>query len=175
MNSSWEIDEFHKTRSGINPTALSSCLDKADEQIEIAKKSGRLTSGEKVLRIAVWHHPITGNEKIVEEAFLERLQQAEVRICLHGHVHENRADVIGYVHPSRRLHVIGAGSFGAPMYARPAAVPRLYNVIEIMQDRSRIRVHTRHLRPKEGAWEGWAVWPGKDASEPRTFYEIAIA
>ena len=47
-----------------------------------------------MLRIAVWHHPITGNEKIQADSFMGRLLQADVRACLHGHVHEDRADLV---------------------------------------------------------------------------------
>jgi hypothetical protein len=51
------------------------------------------------LRIAVFHHPITGNEKMEQDAFMERLRNKGVEICLHGHVHEERAELFGYTHP----------------------------------------------------------------------------
>lgn len=167
LNSAWEIDEFFKARSSINGSAISSMLLKADEQLKLAK-------GAPVLRFAVWHHPVTGNEKIVSDAFLERLRQEDVRLCLHGHVHEERADLIGYPHPTRKLHVIGAGSFGAVAKDRPESTPRLYNLIEVARDHSWVKVHTRHTRKDGGAWEGWAVWPGPSAHEKRTYYEIPL-
>lgn len=135
---------------------------------------GRLSQDAQVLRIAVWHHPVTGNEKIINDAFLDRLRQANVAICLHGHVHEDRTDVIGYLHP-RKLYVSGAGSFGAPVNARPESTPRLYNVIEIAPDRSNVRVNTRHLRRDGGAWEGWAVWPYEGVGARRTYYTIPLS
>ena len=106
----------------------------------------------EVLRIAVWHHPVTGNEKISDDAFLEQLRQEHVKLCLHGHVHEDRADVIGYLHPRRAAYIAGAGSFGAPVNARPESTPRLYNLLEVWRDHSKIRVHTRSLRK-----DGWRV------------------
>jgi hypothetical protein len=127
------------------------------------------------LRIAVWHHPVTGNEKIVKDAFLEQLRQENVKLCLHGHVHEDRTDLIGYLHPTRHLHIAGAGSFGAPTNDRPESTPRLYNVLEVWRDHSKIQVHTRCLRRGGGAWEGWAVWPDKtDRRRRQTYYDIEL-
>jgi hypothetical protein len=97
-----------------------------------------------------------------------------VKLCLHGHVHEDRADVIGYLHPRRAVYIAGAGSFGAPVNARPESTPRLYNLLEVWRDHSKIRVHTRCLRKDGGAWEGWAAWPGAQATERRTYYDIPL-
>ncbi|HEX4950874.1 MAG TPA: TIR domain-containing protein [Blastocatellia bacterium] len=174
MNSAWEIDEWHKDRSSVNDKALARMLTKADEQILTAKKMGRMQEDANVLRLAVWHHPVTGNEKIINDAFLEQLRKADVKLCLHGHVHEDRADLIGYLHPTRKLHIAGAGSFGAGAKERPPAIPRLYNVLEIWRDHSKIRVHTRCLKKEGGAWDGWAVWPGQDNLSKRSFYEINL-
>jgi hypothetical protein len=145
LNSAWEIDEYYRQRSGINDSALSVGLAAADEQIDKAKAERRLAQDDHMLRIAVWQHPATGNEKISHDAFLARLQQANFTLCLHGHVHEDRADLLGYLHPTRKLYIAGSGSFGAPTSARPESTPRLYNVIEIWRDHSKIRVHTRCL------------------------------
>ncbi len=174
LNSAWEIDEFFKDRSSVNKSALSSALLKADEQLKQARNTERLAKDAEVLRLAVWHHPVTGNEKIVNDAFLDRLRQADVRICLHGQVHEERADLVGYWHPTRQLHVVGAGSFGAVAKDRPESTSRLYNLIEIARDHSWAKVHTRHMRKDGGAWEGWAVWPGSNAHEKRTYYGIDL-
>lgn len=174
MNSCWQIDEFFPERSSIYETALTRGLLAADKQIEQAKQTGQLASSTKILRIAVWHHPVTGNEKIQQDAFLERLKQANFKLCLHGHIHEERTDIIGYLHPTRKIYVAGTGSFGAPTNARPESTPRLYNLLEVERDHSKIRVHTRCLKKNEGAWDGWAVWPGQSSSERRTYYEIPL-
>lgn len=174
MNSCWEIDKYFEDRSSIDTVALSRGLTRADKQIKQARADAQLSDDASVLRIAVWHHPVTGNDKIVEDAFIERLQQVGFRLCLHGHVHEERTDLIGYLHPTRRLYVAGAGSFDAPVCARPESIPRLYNVLEVASNHSIIRVHTRCLRKPTGAWEGWAVWPGKSSHERQTYYDIHL-
>lgn len=174
MNSAWEIDEYFKERSSVSDQALSRGLAKANQDIIKARERGELSADAKVLRLAVWHHPITGNEKIQNDAFMGRLLQADVRVCLHGHVHEDRADLVNYLHSERRIHVMGAGSFGAPMRERPESVPRLFNLLEVQPELQRLRVHTRCLRKQGGAWEGWAVWPGEKPGERRTFYEVAL-
>jgi hypothetical protein len=109
-----------------------------------------------------------------DEAFLEQLRQERVKLCLYGHVHEDRADVIGYLHPRRAAHTAGAGSFGAPVNARPESTSRLCNLLEVWCDHSKIRVHTRCLRKDGGAREGGAVWPGAQTTERRTYYDIQL-
>nr|WP_240486774.1 metallophosphoesterase [Hyalangium minutum] len=174
MNSAWEIDEYFTERSSISERALSRGLEAAHLELAGARKRGELQEDAQVLRIAVWHHPITGNEKIQADSFMGRLLQADIRACLHGHVHEDRADLVNYLHPGRRLHVVGAGSFGAPTHHRPESVPRLFNLLEVQRDLKRMRVHTRCLRKQGGAWEGWAVWPGERPGEKRTYYEVTL-
>jgi predicted phosphodiesterase len=174
MNSAWEIDEYFPERSSISEQALSRGLAAADHELAQARKRGELPQDARVLRLAVWHHPITGNEKIQADAFMGRLLQADVRVCLHGHVHEDRADLVNYLHSERRVHVVGAGSFGAPTHQRPESVPRLFNLLEVERDLKRVRVHTRSLRKQGGAWEGWAVWPGEKPGERRTYYEFTV-
>jgi Icc-related predicted phosphoesterase len=174
MNSCWEIDEYFPDRSSIYESALTRGLIAAEKQIQQAQKMGELSKEAKILRIAVWHHPVTGNEKMEQDAFLDRLLQSSYKLCLHGHIHENRADIIRYIDPTRRIHVAGAGSFGAPVNARPESTPRLYNLLEIERDHSKIKIHTRRLIKDGGAWEGWATWPGKSSSERLTYYEIPL-
>jgi small GTP-binding protein len=173
MNSAWEIDEYYPNRASIHNGALERGITKADEQIRKAKESGRLSEDASVLRFAVWHHPITGNEKITADAFMERLRQEDVKLCLHGHIHEDRADIIGYIHP-RKVYVIGAGSFGALAKHRPESMPRLYNLLEIARNNSQIRVSTRCVRKEGGAWTGYAEWPGERVGEKRTYYDISL-
>lgn len=169
FNSAWEIDEHFQTRAGINEGALTRALEKADQQV-----GAQMSQGAPVLRVAVWHHPVTDNEKIIDDAFMQQLRQANVRLVLHGHVHEDRADLVGYTHP-KQIRVAGAGSFGAPARDRPESTPRLYNLLEIARDHSSINVHTRCLRKGGGAWEGWAVWPGDEPTAKKTFYQFRLS
>ncbi|MFL5351748.1 metallophosphoesterase [Archangium sp.] len=174
MNSAWEIDEYFRERSGISEKALSRGLAAAEQDVRKAREGSELADGAKVLRLAVWHHPITGNEKMQDDAFVARLLQKDVRVCLHGHVHEDRVDLVNHVHSERRLHVVGAGSFGAPTRERPESTPRLFNLLEVQRDLQRVRVHTRCLRKHGGVWEGWAVWPGEKPGERRTYYDMTL-
>jgi hypothetical protein len=64
LNSAWMIDEYHPGRSGVNEKALAKALIEADRRIEEARKAKLMKDDAQVLRIAVWHHPATGNEKI---------------------------------------------------------------------------------------------------------------
>ena len=180
LNSCWEIDEFFPDRSSIHPGALTQGLKAANDQIKYSQaklpgEPGSLSPDAKLLRIAIWHHPIAGNEKIEQDAFLERLQREDFKLCLHGHVHEERADLIGYHHPTRHLYVAGTGSFGAPTHARPEFTPRLYNVLAVERDHRRIRVHTRCLRKDGGAWAGWHHWPKAGQTAREAYYDIHLA
>jgi len=174
MNSAWEIDEYFPERSSIHEGALARGLEAAHQQLTSAIQSGALAKEAQVLRLAVWHHPVTGNEKISADAFMEWLARANVRACLHGHVHEDRAALVNHLHPTQKVHIVGAGSFGAPTAHRPESVPRLFNLLEVERDLSRLRVHTRCLRKQGGMWEGWAVWPGATRGEKRTYYDVPL-
>ncbi|HEX6704976.1 MAG TPA: TIR domain-containing protein [Albitalea sp.] len=172
LNSAWEIDEYFRDRSSIHPGSLARGLQALTHQADAARHENRL-NGDNLLRIAVLHHPLTGNDKIVDDAFVEQLRKAGVVLCLHGHVHEDRTEHVGYQNP-RKVFVAGAGSFGAGAKDRPESVPRLYNLLEIPPDRRVVRVHTRCLAKDGGAWEGWAKWKGEKKNERRTFYEIPL-
>lgn len=167
LNSCWEIDEYFPTRSSIHQGALARGLEKADETIRPTP------SKNSVLKIAVWHHPVTGNDKIVDDTFVELLRENGIKLCLHGHVHEDRSDIIKYFHP-KRVYITGTGSFGAPVCERPESTPRLYSLLEISRDHSWIRVHTRCRQRDGGAWDGWANWPSESPNEKRTYYEIKL-
>ena len=126
-----------------------------------------------ILRIVVWHHPIRGREQLANDDFVELLRNANYKICLHGHVHELRTELMGYTH-RKTLDVIGAGSFGASFEQRPESTPRLYNLLEIAADRSKISVHTRKREKPNGAWTGAAYWStGKD-NLYQSFYPIDL-
>jgi 3',5'-cyclic AMP phosphodiesterase CpdA/CheY-like chemotaxis protein len=175
MNSCWEIDEYFTNRSSIHALALGRGLSNAENQIEEARKQEKLSEDYGILKIAVWHHPVTGNDKIQDDAFLDRLRQKDFKLCLHGHVHENCADLIGCFHPTRKLYISGAGSFDSTTSDRPEAIPRLYNMLEIQRDHNFIRVHTRCKMKKTGPWSGWAVWPDpQNTYIKRTYYDIVL-
>lgn len=174
FNSAYEIDEEFHERSGLAPGAIARALDAGRRQEREARERGELGPKDTVLKLAVFHHPVSGNEKMVDVAFLEQFRRHDIRAVFHGHVHEERVAIEGHLSPNRQLHVVGAGSFGAPGSHRPESVPRLYNLITISRDLQRLRVDTRCLRKPTGAWEAFAVWPGNAPGEKRAYYEVEL-
>jgi hypothetical protein len=149
LNSAWQIDQFRPKRASIHPGALDDGL-----------KSLRQNPG--YLGIAVWHHAITGSDKIPNDVFLGRLSQFGVRLCLHGDVHELRPDVVS-PYSTNRIHVVGTGSFGAGANDRPEATPRMYNLIEVYDDQTRASVSTRQQSRPGMPFQAYATWsvPGQ--------------
>lgn len=170
FNSCWLIDEFYPNRSSINETSLARALKESREQIS---DSG--CEDQSILKIALWHHPVTGNEKIVEDSFLELLQGHNVSLCLHGHVHENRESKIGYLHPTAGMFVSGVGTINAKPKSRPESMPRLYSVLDIAADRTFIRVNTRGRAKSGGGWSGFANWPDpENRNRKLCYYDIKL-
>jgi GTPase SAR1 family protein/predicted MPP superfamily phosphohydrolase len=162
FNSAWNTAQYSPDSSQIIDAAVNEASRRLEE-----------VDGNPLL-IGVWHHPITGNEKIENDAFVQRLRNAGIQLCLHGHIHESKADLLGYLHP-RKIHVIGTGSFGAPSKDRKESTPRLYQLLEFKNERSRLRVHTRGLRKSGGAWDPWYEWPNPEDSDKRLpHYDIKL-
>jgi hypothetical protein len=172
LNSCWQIDLFHRKRAGLHVEAVARAIKEAQKQEAEARKSGQLAPGKPLLRIATWHHAISGQEQMNAVDLLGNLKKNGVRIALHGDVHEMRRDLIGY-EPEKSLHVVGSGSFGAVGADRPEATPRLYNVLEIARDLKSARVHTRCQPKPDGPWDGWYEWPDPDGGNGRVpYYDI---
>jgi GTPase SAR1 family protein len=174
LNSCWQVDEFYRKRSGVNVEAVANAIREAQKQETSAREAGQLPEGKPLLRIAVWHHAVAGPEQMTDTAFLTNLQKAGVRVGMHGDIHELRRDVVGHWHEQgKQLHILGAGSFGAPPEGRPESMPRLYNVIEIDRNLTSMKVHTRQQPKVDGAWTGWHDWPNpKDNSSKVAYYDI---
>jgi CheY-like chemotaxis protein len=158
LNSSWQIDQFHRRRAGVHPGAIARVIQQARKQEAEARREGFLAHGLPVFRIAVWHHAVAGPEQIENCDFLGHLQNLGVRLALHGDAHEMRRELVAYWR-AQNIHVVGAGSFGALGHALPPATPRLYNVLQISRDFRQVRVHTRCQPKPNGAWKGWYEWP----------------
>lgn len=174
LNSAWEIDEHFPRRASINEQALAHGLLAAEDQLRRAREAGNIPAQASILRIAVWHHAVSGNNKIQDVGFLEKLRQCGFQLCVHGDVHENRPSVAGYPESQRLLHIAGVGSFAAEAAARPESVPRQYNLIEISRDHREIRIHHQYQPTRTSAWDAWAVYPGPDPNTKRTYYEITL-
>ncbi len=172
FNSCWQIDQFHRRRSGIDPRAVAHCLAEATQQYDAAVRAGQLEPDAALLRIAVWHHAVAGPDAMQDLEFLGHLQHRGVKLCLHGDVHELRRELIGYWH-ERRVHVVGAGSFAAPGVQRPESVPRLYNLLEVAPTLDTLRVHTRCQATPNGAWKGCYVWEREDGAA-LPYYDVPL-
>jgi hypothetical protein len=83
---------------------------------------------------------------------------AGFRIVLHGDVHEERDEVLGYLDPERCIHAVGGGTFGARAADRPESTPRLYSLLEVARDLKQVRVIRRAQRTAEGAYDEYAVY-----------------
>ena len=174
FNSCWQIDQFHRKRSGVNASAVTNALSEALKQTNDAIKTGRLPRGAPILRLAVWHHPVHGRESM-DGSFIGRLQQAGVRLCLHGDVHEATREAMRYWDEKTRVHVVGVGSFGASASQRPESIPRLYNLMEVSRDLKRIRFHTRYQRKAGDSFAGWNEWPRSDGREgAQSYFDLDI-
>ena len=173
LNSAWNIDKDNQKRSSIHKDMLSRALFAVDDELNNARDENRIDNDAHVLRVALFHHPITGNEKIKDDAFIGRLRQAEFVLCLHGHVHEERVELVGYTHPSK-LYCIGAGTFGACNTGRPESTPKLYNLLEIAPDHASVRLYTRQMRKNSGHFEPWTVWPTKTPQVRKGYVDIQL-
>jgi predicted MPP superfamily phosphohydrolase len=162
LNSCWEIDHYkpHHDRSSINPDALSYALDKLLD-----------SKYNDWLKIAVWHHPIFGPEMMKNVDFLQQLVVHDFQICMHGHIHEA---IEGYhkYDDKRGIHIVGAGTFGAPKREQTTCIPLQYNLLVYDPERHKITVETRKREKPDGAWSADARWG--DLNNPKPRYKINL-
>jgi len=155
LNSCWQIDHYFRNRAGISIEALSHALDKLQDG-----------SYDEWLKIAVWHHPITGVEMMKDE-FMQLLAIHGFHICMHGHIHEA---IEGYHKYDNKygINIIGAGAFGAPLRTE---MPFQYNLIKVDKDLGEIIVNTRKKEKFDGAWSADSRW-GEKGTNPKPFYSF---
>ncbi len=162
MNSCWEIDHFHKDRSGIHRIALANALDALDREGCV---------GEDWLKIAVWHHPVTGAQTMKDTAFLQQLSVRGIKAALHGHIHEAEKGHYDY-DTERGIHLVGAGTFGAPAPEQVPGIPHQYNLLVYDREKGEITVHTRKKDKPMGAWDPDYRWGKKNDKKP--WYAIQV-
>lgn len=157
LNSSWAIDHINKYKASINMDVL----------YEVARK---ILGGqyEDYLKIAVFHHPVTGPEQMNSE-FMELLAQMGFKICIHGHIHEAKDEYFNY-DDKRKIRVIGAGTFGAITKEQVPGIPHQYNLIRWYSDY--LEVHTRKKEKSDGGWKADARWC--DNENPKSYYKIEL-
>ncbi len=160
LNSCWQLDHHFRERASINMPALTRALDHLQEE-----------AYDGWLKIAVWHHSVTGVQKMNDDDFIELLSVSGFQICLHGHIHEAIEDF--YKYDNRHgLHIVGAGTFGAPAHEQVTGIPLQYNLLRFDPDRSEITVHTRKKEKPNGTWSADARWG--DKNNPMAWYKIQL-
>jgi predicted MPP superfamily phosphohydrolase len=156
LNSSWEIDHHkpHQTRSSINMEALSIALNKLMDDIY-----------KQWFKIAVFHHPVSGPEMMKNVDFMQLLADHGFQICLNGHIHEANENLYKYFNDN--IHIIGAGTFGAPKTEQIIGIPLQYNLIVLNTKTRKMVVETRKKDKPDGAWTADARWGNKNNPKPR--------
>ena len=159
LNSSWQLDHHFSTRAGICMPALSRAFDRLQD----GKYDGWL-------KVAVWHHPVTGKHPMNDE-FIQLLAVHGFQICLHGHIHEA---IQGFHHydDRRKIHIIGAGTFGAPANEQVTSIPLQYNLLTFDPKTGEMTVSTRKKDKPDGAWSADARWG--DKNDPKPWYRFDV-
>jgi 3',5'-cyclic AMP phosphodiesterase CpdA len=125
----------------------------------------------------VWHHPLsgTGDDRIKDHGFLERLAVAGFHVGLHGHIHRASNELYRYERSAqgRRLEIIAAGTFGAPSHEWAAGYPLQYNLLQF-QGRQ-LTVRTRRREEPNGAWKPDARWLEGSGKEPKSSYTLELS
>lgn len=93
---------------------------------------------------------------------------------MHGDVHERRDSILKHLDAQRKIHVVGAGAFGAKSSHRPESTPNFYQVLRISRDLTSIRVHTRRKNRENGGWEGWPCYQTDQAFQFNTYFDINL-
>ncbi|MFS8071601.1 MAG: hypothetical protein ACMG6S_34970, partial [Byssovorax sp.] len=152
---------------GIDPRALTGALEQLDRDRAMYLDCHKL---------AVWHHPLSSEheDRIKDHGFMERLAVAGFRLSLHGHIHKAQTLPFQYDHAAggRKIDVISAGTFGAPVNEWVPGHPLQYNLLQL-QGR-RLTVKTRRREELEGAWKPDARWSRGPGEDPRSRYEIEL-
>jgi len=159
LNSCWQIDHHFQKRAGINMEALSNALNRLQDE-----------TYKGWLKIAVWHHPVTG-EEMMNNDFMQLLAVHGFQICMHGHIHEAIEGFHKY-DDIRGVHIISAGTFGAPTREQVAGIPLQYNLLIFDPNKGEIVVHTRKKEKPDGAWSADARWG--DKKNPKPWYSFRI-
>ncbi|MCP4353429.1 MAG: hypothetical protein GY795_48895 [Desulfobacterales bacterium] len=171
LNSAWEIDHHYKDRAGINNKALGSTFRQLRKNADVYNNC---------LKIAVWHHPISSplsspfDDRIKDHGFMQRLSQKGFRIALHGHIHQAEKNLFSHdvTLTGRKINIIGAGTFGAPVKEWTPGFPLQYNLIKIGENR--LTVETRCRRQINGVWQPDAIWTQGPKKDPLPRYYIEL-
>ncbi len=166
LNSAWQLDHHYKSRASINPQAINKAITDIRKNQEY----------QNCLKIAVWHHPLTSafEDRITDHGFMEQLAKAGFRFALHGHIHKAETSLYKYdlSADGRKLDIICAGTFGAPIREWVPDYPLQYNLLKFADNQ--LTVHTRRREKLNGAWKPDARWLMGAGENPLPYYEIAF-
>ncbi|BAZ65308.1 hypothetical protein NIES4106_00460 [Fischerella sp. NIES-4106] len=166
LNSAWQLDHHYKSRASINAQAINKAITDIRKNPEY----------QHCLKIAVWHHPLTSafEDRITDHGFMEQLAKAGFRFALHGHIHKAETSLYKYDMSAggRKLDIICAGTFGAPIREWVPGYPLQYNLLKFADDQ--LKVHTRRREELNGAWKPDARWLMGAGQNPLPYYEIAL-
>ncbi|MBW4504976.1 MAG: metallophosphoesterase [Scytonematopsis contorta HA4267-MV1] len=164
LNSAWQLDHHYRTRAGIHPRAISNAL----------KTIRQNPAYQNSIKIAVWHHPLNSpyEDRIKDTGFMERLAQAGFRFALHGHIHKAENSLYRYDlnTTGRKLDIVCAGTFGAPIREWVPGYPLQYNFLKL--EGNKLTVQTRRREELNGAWKPDARWLMGAGQNPLPYYEI---
>jgi hypothetical protein len=167
LNSSRNIDRQFPSEAGIHPHAVGFALD------AIRRDADRYGD---CLKFAVWHHPLhsPSEDRITDRSFIARLANAGFCAAFHGHIHKTEKNLFAYdvTEDGRKLHIIGAGTFGAPSDEWHPGVPLQYNLLTL--EENRLTVATRCRREKNGPWEAHAIWGQGAGKDPASRYVVEL-
>jgi formylglycine-generating enzyme required for sulfatase activity/RecA/RadA recombinase len=166
LNSAWEVDHHYRSRATIQPDAVSMALNRIRDH----------EAFQKYLKFAVWHHPLNSKtgDSITDHGFMERLAHCGFCACLHGHIHKAETGLYRYdMSPDgRKLHVISAGTFGAPIPEWAPGHPLQYNLL-VIEDTT-LTVNTRCRIEPNGAWKPDAIWAQGPRRNPLPHYTLDL-
>ncbi len=162
LNSAWNIDHHFTSRAEICPDAVSNALRMIRRKYDEA------------LKIAVFHHPLISpfEDRLKDHGFMDRLAGAGFRLALHGHIHKAETNLYAYdvTADGRKLHVVGAGTFGVPVEEWTPGHPLQYNLLRF--EKERLTVETRCRRELNGTWRADAIWNTGKGKDPLPRYFI---
>ncbi len=159
LNSCWQLDHNFRDRASIHLPALSKVLDRLQD--------GRY---EGWLKIAVWHHPVAGQQPINDE-FMQLLAVHGFQVGMHGHIHEAIQGLHHY-DERRDIRIIGAGTFGAPAKEQVTGIPLQYNLLTFDPRTGDMTVNSRKKEKPNGAWSADARWG--DKNNPKAWYRFTV-
>lgn len=167
LNSAWQVDHHYISRACIHPDAVSNALTRIRQNPEIYGNC---------FKFAVWHHPLasSGEDRITDLGFMQRLSQAGFCIAFHGHIHKSETGLYCYDHSSdgRKINIIFAGTFGAPVREWVPGYPLQYNLLKL--EDSELTVETRYRRELNGSWKPDAIWTQGPGKNPLPRYKVDL-